>query len=146
MSTRSAIGLLIGDKVKSIYCHFDGYLSHNGRILLKYYDETKLKELLDLGDISSLGINIGPKQDFTNFMPKEEGTEFPKYCRSYGRDYEEENAEAEILDLDEFVSECKERWCEYFYLMKNGKWFVTTDGNKWEELDRAIVLDTLLQD
>ena len=30
MSTRSHIGIKIGDKVKYIYCHSDGYLSYNG--------------------------------------------------------------------------------------------------------------------
>ena len=33
MGTRSRIGVMHGDKVKSVYCHWDGYLEHNGQIL-----------------------------------------------------------------------------------------------------------------
>jgi hypothetical protein len=29
MGTRSRIGVMHGDKCKSVYCHWDGYLSHH---------------------------------------------------------------------------------------------------------------------
>ena len=41
MGTRSRIGVMHGDKVKSIYCHWDGYLEHNGRILAESYDRDR---------------------------------------------------------------------------------------------------------
>jgi hypothetical protein len=40
MGTRSRIGVMHGDNVKSVYCHWDGYLEHNGEILLKHYDSS----------------------------------------------------------------------------------------------------------
>jgi hypothetical protein len=41
--------------VHSIYCHWDGYLSNNGRILRTYYkDLKKIKRLVALGSLSSL--------------------------------------------------------------------------------------------
>ena len=47
--------------VKSIYCHFDGYPSHNGRILNESFkDHDKVKSLIDLGDISFLREEIEP--------------------------------------------------------------------------------------
>lgn len=57
MSTRSRIGMEMPDgKIKSIYSHWDGYPSGVGAILEKHYkDPKKIEELLDLGDISSLG-------------------------------------------------------------------------------------------
>jgi hypothetical protein len=57
MSTRSRIGILNDDRsVTSIYCHFDGYPSGVGAILVAHYHDTvKVRELISLGDISSLG-------------------------------------------------------------------------------------------
>ena len=66
MATRSRIGILNDDgTVDSIYCHWDGYLSHNGKILFEHYtDPAVVQELIALGDISSLGIDIGEKHPF----------------------------------------------------------------------------------
>ena len=66
MATRSMIGVRRPDgKVEAIYCHWDGYLDHNGRILLHHYtDLEKVKALIALGDLSSLGPEIGEEHDF----------------------------------------------------------------------------------
>ena len=58
MGTRSAIGVMHGDKAKVVYCHWDGYLEHNGRILFDHYDSAKANHLVALGNISSLDKNI----------------------------------------------------------------------------------------
>ena len=56
MATRSRIAIENQDgTVKSIYCHWDGYVSHNGRMLFNHYDNEKLEKLIELGDISALG-------------------------------------------------------------------------------------------
>jgi len=55
MSTRSNIAYDTGDSVRVVYCHSDGYLDYNGRILFEYYNsEEKARELINLGDFSSL--------------------------------------------------------------------------------------------
>jgi len=56
MSTRSNIILLTeSNRVRSIYCHYDGYLEHNGKMLLDNYTSTKdVKALISLGSIRSL--------------------------------------------------------------------------------------------
>jgi len=57
MSTRSAIAIQETKEgpVKYAYCHYDGYIEHNGKILNEHYrDPAKVKELLALGDMSSL--------------------------------------------------------------------------------------------
>ena len=52
MSTRSHIGIKIGDKVKYIYCHSDGYLSYNGVYLnLFFRTPERVNALINLGDI-----------------------------------------------------------------------------------------------
>lgn len=66
MATRSRIAIeRPGERYDSIYCHWDGYPSHNGKILLEHYtDPAKVEALLDLGQISILGAEIGEKHFF----------------------------------------------------------------------------------
>lgn len=56
MGTRSRIGYELPDHtVVSVYCHYDGYVEHNGRVLVEHYtDRDAVKELIDGGSMSSL--------------------------------------------------------------------------------------------
>lgn len=56
MGTRSRIGIELSDhSVVSVYCHWDGYVEHNGRILVEHYqDREAVKELIDGGSMSVL--------------------------------------------------------------------------------------------
>lgn len=56
MGTRSIIGLKnLDGTYETVYCHWDGYLSHNGLILAKHYTtEALARELISFGDMSSL--------------------------------------------------------------------------------------------
>jgi hypothetical protein len=67
MGTRSTIALEFADgTVEQVYCHWDGYLEHNGKILQEHYsDPFKLRDLIDQGGISSLGKSIGKKHPFS---------------------------------------------------------------------------------
>lgn len=73
MSTNSLIAMKTSDgKVKAVYCHWDGYLGYVGRILINYYDNLdKVKTLINLGSISSLGVN--PYIDLDGGLTNEEG-------------------------------------------------------------------------
>jgi len=65
MATRSLIALDNTGVFTSIYCHWDGYLSVNGKILLENYtDINEVEELLDLGDLSTLGISLSECKPF----------------------------------------------------------------------------------
>lgn len=68
MGTRSTIALEFADgTVQSVYCHWDGYLSNNGVILRDHWsDPFKLRELIDLGNLSQLAPEIGVKHEFDN--------------------------------------------------------------------------------
>ena len=68
MGTRSMIGMVEADNsVSAIYCHWDGYLSHNGKLLDQHYDsDVKVAELLALGDLSTLGATM--KEPDTNLL------------------------------------------------------------------------------
>lgn len=69
MATRSFISKLLPDgSVEGVYCHWDG--DTVGDVLKAHYtDPKKVDELLALGDISSLGPEIGQKHDFDNPTP-----------------------------------------------------------------------------
>lgn len=60
MATRSTIALEFADgTIGQVYCHFDGYLGNNGRILRQYYsDPFKLRDIMDRGSMSQLGNTV----------------------------------------------------------------------------------------
>ena len=94
MSTRSYIAKQIADnKFRTIYCHSDGYLTHNGALLLDHYSEAdKLDELLNLGDISCLEPTINPdptKPHSFNYDERQEGVVI-----AYGRDRGDKDVDA----------------------------------------------------
>lgn len=132
MGTRSAIAIAHGDVIKAIYCHWDGYLDHNGRILLEHYHSPKTNQLISLGDLSSLGKEIGEKHSF-------EDNSHPEWCKFYARDRGEDPADWSVFhSRDEFVAEMGASGCEYFYLMDNGIWYVSQHGREFERLETAI--------
>jgi hypothetical protein len=144
MGTRSRIGVMHGDIVKSIYCHWDGYLEHNGEILLKHYDSAKANELVSLGDLSSLRPEIGEKHAFSQFdLPKEEVEAFNKltenWCTFYGRDRGEENVSWKVAHtFDEFLEQVESCWGEYYYIMKDGIWYCGTTYDRGDGLYRKL--------
>ena len=140
MVTRSTIGVLNTDgSVTAVYCHWDGYPEHNGKILMENYTtEEKVRELIGLGSISSLGSKIGEQHPFSKFELKQEAPDFDElmamYAKSesegwttfYGRDRGESDVRANTYDnVEQFVSEFGE---EYNYLFINGTWFVNDHG------------------
>jgi hypothetical protein len=51
-----------GEYPMAVYCHWDGYPSNMGPLLTKHYNTIeKVKELLALGDLSSLGSKVKPE-------------------------------------------------------------------------------------
>ena len=131
MGTRSRIGVMHGDKCKSIYGHWDGYLDHNGRILLENYDSAKANHLVSLGDVSSLGPIIGQKHAFSQFdtgMSREEYDNlYGDMCLFYGRDRGEEGTEFKVDNsFEEFVERASGCGAEFYYIMKDGVWYCGT--------------------
>lgn len=119
MSTRSRIAVQIGSQIRSIYCHFDGYPSNNGKILLENYPGlVEILPLIELGNLSILGTTIGEKHDF-NSHAKNDRTD----CLAYGRDRGEKNCEAVThRSVGELMEFARESWGEYVYLYRNGQW------------------------
>jgi hypothetical protein len=132
MGTRSRIGIMHGDKCKSVYCHWDGYLSHNGRILQDHYDSAEANHLVSLGDMSSLRPEIGEKHAFSQFdLAVEERKAFEEltenWCTFYGRDRGESNTDFKVSqNFEEFFDQCSDCDAEYYYIMKDGVWYCGT--------------------
>lgn len=139
MSTRSLITIEQPDGTyRAIYCHSDGYLTHNGAMLLDHYkDRAKVEELLNLGDISCLAPNINPdpnKPHSFNYDERQEGV-----VVAYHRDRGEEKVESRILSFDELF---KNTWIEYFYVLDlNGNWKYYDDSYLHELKDVQEDLD-----
>jgi hypothetical protein len=118
-----------GDKVKSVYCHWDGYLEHNGSILQEHYDSAKANHLVSLGDLSSLRPEIGEKHAFSQFeLRAEEVAGFKllteNWTTFYGRDRGETGAEFQVAQtFEEFLEQCYGCTAEYYYIMKDGVWY-----------------------
>jgi hypothetical protein len=133
MATRSAIAVMHGNKAKSIYAHWDGYLAHNGYILNKCYDSVKANKLVSMGDLSSLGADIGEAHEFGRDMTDDMYVDIggqvscSKDCTFYIRDRGEENATFKSFNTyDKFRDHYLNCGCEYFYIMKDGVWYYST--------------------
>lgn len=122
MATRSNIITLCADgKWRRIYCHWDGYPSGNGAILLEHYqDADKIEQLVRLGDLSVLAPEIGEKHDFDD-ETKEGWTKF------YGRDRGETGVEPEVYD-DRDTAVGKGFTEEYCYLWDGAGWSFSDGG------------------
>ena len=56
MATRALIGMQVENGIKTMYCHWDGYMAALGTSLLSdYMDPLKVARLIELGYISSIG-------------------------------------------------------------------------------------------
>ena len=147
MGTRSMIGVMHGDKCKAVYCHWDGYLSYNGRILQEHYDSPKANNLVALGDISSLKPEIGEKHFFSQFdtdMPaKEFEDKYGNMTTFYGRDRDEEGVEYKVYqDYDELLDTFDGSLCEFLYIMKDDVWYVADyDNRELRVLSEELVKD-----
>jgi len=129
MATRSSISIHENGIIKSIYCHFDGYLSHNGNILLNHYNtKEKVEELVNLGDLSILGAIIGEKHDFNE---SSSGLPFElKPCYFYGRDRNDKwntVQPREYLSYFEYFSDEEQ---EYNYLFTDNEWYLCSYKGK----------------
>lgn len=115
MGTRSRIGIELKDSsVVSVYCHWDGYPAHNGKILTEEYTRREdVIKLIDGGNISSLktrerwdsGSSL--RRDNGSYITDEKGnmmyendrTPQPLYYSERG-----EEVEVQHTDFNTFVS------------------------------------------
>ena len=123
MATRSNIAYRTPEgKIRSIYCHWDGYPSNNGRILQEHYQEArKIAQLIELGSLSALGAELGKKQDFND-----RSTQKDEWTLAYNRDRGEELVVSEYNDIPSWIDDME----EYAYLWNGTEWLVNDHGER----------------
>ena len=122
MSTRSRIGVQDADgTIRSIYCHFDGYLDGVGATLAGHYaDANKVEQLVALGDLSSLDDDLAPAEGVAHNWDKPA----PGVTTAYHRDRGEQHRIATHETEADYLAFAKESWGEYIYLFRDGRWLV----------------------
>ena len=134
MSTRSVIGITDRDgNGQLIYCHFDGYPDGAGLALLQHWqDESKVRELMALGDLSILGPEIGVKVEFDDYH---KANVKEAQCLAYGRDRGEENIDAASFVGGHlgflYCAKARHSDVEYGYLWTPDDWFGAVLPGEW---------------
>jgi hypothetical protein len=158
MGTRSTIALEFADgTVQQVYCHWDGYLDHNGKVLQEHYsDPFKLRDLIDLGDISSLGKVIGKKHPFgpaynetdalkkANVQKEVDEAREAGYTTFYARDRGETGVSAKkFKSIEDYYANVQGEEYDYILSMNwegKAQWYVRhyATGGTWIGLEMAF--------
>jgi hypothetical protein len=105
-------------KISQVYCHWDGYIENNGRILLDHYNSlSSAEELVSFGDISKLDQNCIPTGKHSFNEPE------PGCTIYYGRDRGESDTEPRTFDNRAMFNMSKQVK-EYDYLFADGSWLL----------------------
>ena len=105
MGTRSRVAVMHGDVCKSVYCHYDGYLEYTGQILNDFYGSVEANELISRGDISGVQATLSDMNFYS--------------------DRGEEDVEWQVAHtFEEFLEQVENCGGEYYYVMKDGVWYV----------------------
>ncbi len=133
MATRSTIAVAHEDGSVSVsYCHWDGYLDHNGQLLVTNYNTLeKAEALVALGSISSLAASI-EKPEGHSFDDAVKG-----YTVFYGRDRGEDGTEPKKFNTVEAYFK-KNQGEEFNYLFRNGKWECDSYGDYIEDVAEEL--------
>lgn len=121
MSTHARIGVVNTDgSVTSIYCHFDGYINHTGKMLLsRYNDEAAARQLIALGNLRGIRRTGRPETGhYVTITPE---------------------GETEDVVTSKTVTEFDKLREDYAYLFRDGKWFVASrKGPSYHPLDELV--------
>lgn len=120
MGTRSDIIVHRTDgKWHRIYCHWDGYLENNGKLLFNHYTSQKAVEaLVKPGDMSSLAPECSKPKGHTFDKPVK------GYCVYYGRDRGEKDVAGTIADTLAGCWPENDTWTEFTYVWTEAQWWV----------------------
>ena len=104
MATRSRVGVMHGNIIKSVYCHYDGYLAHTGKILQAHYDSATANQLVALGNNNGIDETLEKMRFDTVREPNEQGWEVAH-------------------TFEEFLDQVHGCGGEYYYIIKDGVWY-----------------------
>jgi hypothetical protein len=141
MSTRSTISIInLDGTVTSAFCHWDGYLSHNGALLYQYYNSVdKIKKLVNNGAISSLSKEIeipdGVEHSYDN---RADGITI-----FYGRDRGEKEIESQrYSSFKDYVKNAELQGFDYVFHEEKNSWYLLNNvTNKLQKLRTLLKND-----
>jgi hypothetical protein len=93
-----------GTVLKSVYCHYDGYLDYTGEILHKHYDSTAANALVARGDNSGVKETV---EDMNFYSDRGETDVGWQVAHSF----------------EEFLDQVHNCGGEYYYIMQDGVWY-----------------------
>ena len=140
MATRSRIAIEDQTgKVRSIYCHWDGYPAGNGRRLLDHFQtQEKVESLIALGSLSSLNENVEIPEGVThNFDNPADGI-----VVAYHRDRGEDLVIKEHDSVNEFVKSDVE---EYGYIFTAAGEWLFANGHVGAYDCEAVTLENVVE-
>lgn len=117
MGITSFVGVMIGDRCRAVYVHWNGFLNGVGAELQHYTSQAEVEELISHGDRSSL----------TQGFYSERGE-----VRSHPVDYS---------TFKEFYHGCKKSGVEYYYIFKNGIWYC---GDTYDTVNPTKITEKLV--
>jgi len=134
MSTNSTITAKCSDgKFRSIYCHWDGYISHNGKILVESYtDQDRIDSLVALGSLSGLNKST-EKPEGHDFYNRVEGV-----CVAYHRDRDEPLRIGEGDTAEDAFNDNKFGIEEFNYLWDGNEWLLLQ--MKYDEFGKKAII------
>lgn len=165
MSTRSTIAIIKEDgSVKSIYCHWDGYIKKGvGETLVKHYNTDKRTDgLIALGSLSSLYKNPNPLPEVPEAHFRGEGK--PRILTAKEHTFDDPQADVTVayhrdrgedLEISTFENLKSYEKSGYFqgydYLRKDSNWYIrkcTYKDDKfvkaeWIELTKKAVKEDM---
>lgn len=118
MATRSTIWIKKEDGLyDGIYCHWDGYMSHNGKILYEQYNTIELaKELISFGNMSQLANIVS-------------------HCKFYHRDRNQDFKMYKDFTFEEIENVFE----EYNYFFIDGKWKFISYRGKLKNITKRLL-------
>lgn len=100
MSTRSFVGVNIGNVYRSIYIHYNGYPAGVGRDLMSYTTQEEVEELISHGDRSTTNGGYYKDRGETGVDPIDHHT------------------------FVDFVEAAQDSGAEWYYVFNDGDWYV----------------------
>lgn len=146
MGTRSTIAIL--DKKGTVNCVFacmDGNIFHNGVILYEHYkDIDKIKNLIQLGAINSLGEEINVPVGAVHTLNQRHAGVTTFFCR----DGKESRCEtSSFSSLNEYSESGELQEYNYLFKEESNCWYVLNPNNKIiQELETVIINDIKVTD
>lgn len=141
--TRCLIGYEELGHVSYVYCHNKGYLQGVGLTLQESYtDLSKIKKLIELGDMSYLGAELGPG----NKVSSTDKYGFPRMdyvnnaCEFYHRDRGDIERPIVTIPAGDFNNELRRaEGVVFLYLYKDGIWYFSEREEKFKMLSDFLV-------